>query len=136
MKATWQSLAKLSLVLVALAGGCDAAKPYQNVMHEQNEAMAELEKILSAVTDEASMKAARSQLSERFASFESIRQRAQKLAPPSQEVMQGLQEAGEKLKVSVQKIQEQVRRISALPGGPEFFASLEPIKGLIGEPVR
>ncbi len=129
-------LTKLSLVLAALAGGCDAVKPYQSVLREQNEALAELEKILSAVTDEASMKAARSQLTERFASFESIRQRAQKLTPPSQEVMQALQESGEKLKVSLQKVQGQVRRIDALPGGPEFFASLEPLKGFFGEPAR
>jgi hypothetical protein len=136
LKATWQSLTRLPLLLVALAGGCDAAQPYRTVLRDQNDALGELEKILSTVTDQASMKAVRVQLSERFEIFESIRQRAQKLSPPSQDVMQSLQEAGEQLKVSLQKVQEQVRRINGLPGGPEFFASLEPIKGFFGEPVR
>lgn len=129
-------VARLGLiVLAALAGGCDSASPYRTTLRDQTGAVEELAKILSTITDQASMKAARAQLDTRFDNFESIGKRAQKMPRPTQDIMRQVQEDGEKLREALEKVREQVRRIQVLPGGPEFLGSFERMKGFWGDQV-
>src|SRR5438552_1728580 len=121
---------QIALLLAALpAGGCDAASPYRAALREQTSALGEVAQIMGTVTDENSMKAARGRLEVRYDAYESIRQRAAQMPRPSQEIIQQVLEDGEKLKGALQKVQEQVRRIQALPGGPEFLQGFEPMRG-------
>jgi hypothetical protein len=129
---TWP---RVSLLVLAplLAGGCDAASSYRTIVRQQTRAREEMAKILSTVSDKTSMQAARAQLNARFDDFESIRQRAQELPPPTQDVLRQVQEDGEKLGQALEKIQDQVRRINSLPEGADFLASFEHMKGFLGD---
>jgi hypothetical protein len=126
---------RVSAVLLAALHviGCDATSPYRTALREQTNAIETLAKTLDTVHDKSSMQAARAQLSARFDEFEGIRQRAQKLQPPGQDMMRELQDDGEKLRQALEKIQDQVRRINAIPGGAEFLAGLGNKSGLLGD---
>ena len=137
MGATWRFPSRFGaglLFLVALvAGGCDAAGAYRATLRDQTRALEELAKILGSVTDKNSMEAAGAKLDQRFGDFEGIRHRAQQLPPPTQEVLGQLREEGEKVRQALEKVQEQVRRISALPEGQKFLAGFERMHGFLGE---
>jgi hypothetical protein len=120
---TWRRHGLMVLAL-ALTGGCgDAASPYRSVVRDQTRAWEEMEKILSTVTDQDSMKAARKALAKYGERFNEIQQRARNLPEPSQEVRQQVGEEAQKLPQAVDRAKEQIRRINGLPGGPEFLES-------------
>src|SRR5437588_3934591 len=123
--------AGLVVVMAVLAGGCDSASPYRTLLRDQASNLEELEKILETVTDKASMKAARGRLDVRFETFERTRERALALPPPTQDLRQRVQEEGEKLRQALEKVQQQVRRIQALPDGEDFLGGFE--KRLLGD---
>src|SRR5437868_1968726 len=116
------------VLAAALAGGCDASSPYRATLREQTKALEELARILESVTDKDSMRIARTKLVARFADFESVRERAQKLPQPTADIMQQVQAEGHNVREALQKVQEQVRRINNLPEGPEFLGSFEQMK--------
>jgi hypothetical protein len=116
------------LVAALIISGCDSSSPYRTLLREQTKALQELASILETVTDKASMKAARVQLDARFEIFDDIRKRSQSLPPPSRDEMQLVQEEGAKLQQVLDKVQEQIRRISALPDGSGFLESLKQIR--------
>ncbi len=128
------SLSRSGLVAaLAFLSGCDAAAPYRSALRDQTKAIGDLEKILSTVTDQSSMRIARAKLADRFEDFESIRARAVKLTPPDRDIMTQVQEDGEKARTAMEKLLEQIRRVQGLPGGPEFLESFEGSRGLLPE---
>lgn len=120
-------------LLSAVLAGCDASSPYRATLRAQTRALEEVAAILETVTDKASMRAARSQVAARFDAFESVKEQAQKLPPPSPEVMQALAAEGQQSLEVLQKVQAQVRRIQGLPDGPEFLGAFEQMKGFLGD---
>jgi len=121
---------RIGLILIAALplSGCDSSSPYRSLLREQTKALQELESILETVTDKATMNAARVQLDARFEVFDDIRKRSQNMPPPSRAEMQLVQEDGAKMQQVLDKIQEQIRRISALPDGSEFLEGLKKIR--------
>ena len=120
----------LGLVLL-LAAGCDGAAPYRAAFQEQTKALEELDAILAKVTDKDSMQAARSEVAARFNHFDAISRRNKELDNPTPDVRRQLGAEGEKLHQAIVKVHEQVRRIQAMPDGPQFLESFEHTKGLV-----
>jgi cytochrome c556 len=114
----------LVLLSAVFFGGCGEASPYRAVMRDQTRALEDLEKTLSGITDAKSMRAARATLDARVDAFDDVKERARSLPPPTPEILRQAQEDGEKLRTALEKVQEQVRRINALPGGPELLQRL------------
>jgi hypothetical protein len=119
------------IALLVLSAGCDSSAPYRTAVRDQSKALEELQSILATVTDKDSMQSARAQLTKRFADFDGIRRRAQELPPITKEIMRQVEEDGKKVHQALQKVQEQVRRINALPEGPQFLEGFEHMKGML-----
>ena len=121
------------LVVAALVGcGCDMGKPYRSILRDQTAALLEVESILQTINDQNSMVQARSLLEARFEQFDSIQARARDMTPPTPEISQELLGERDKLKAAMEKVQGQVRRVSALPDGPAFFKGLGGKQGFLG----
>ena len=111
----------MALLLV----GCgDAASPYRSVLRDQAAAFEDLERVLGTVTDEASMKAARAELAKSWKQCEAIKERALELAPPSFTVRDEVHSETLRLNQAFERMQRQMSRIKALPGGEQFLKSL------------
>jgi hypothetical protein len=126
-RAAWS----IPLLAVLVNAGCDGSSAYRAALRDQTMALEDLQAILARITDNDSMLAARAQLTARFDEFERIGRRNQQLEPPTPEVMRELHVEGEKVRQAVKKVHEQVRRIQALPDGPQFLEGFEYMKGLV-----
>jgi hypothetical protein len=110
-----------AVVLLALIG-CSS---HVSVEKEQIAAIKELTEVLGTVKDEATMKAARSELEKRFQRFEEVAKKAKGMGRPSEEVQRQLQEElGPQKERAFDNLRNEVRRITALPGGEAFLKSL------------
>jgi hypothetical protein len=125
-RAAWSILG----LAVLVNAGCDGSSAYRTALRDQTKALEDLQVILARITDKDSMLAARAQLTARFDEFDRIGRRNQELEPPTPEVMRELHVEGEIVRQALKKVHEQVRRIQALPEGPEFLESFEYMKGL------
>jgi len=63
--------------------------------------------------------------------FADISERGQELARPSEEVQASLRGEAAQLQAVLTRVQEQVRRIQALPSGPEFLRTFEGGAGFV-----
>jgi hypothetical protein len=112
----------LAAILLISMTGCSS---YASVQREQIAALKELTEILSTVKDEATMKAARAELEKRFQHFEQVAKKAKAMPRPSPEVQQQLEvELGPQKVRAFNNLHDEVRRITALPGGEEFLKGL------------
>jgi len=112
------------LALLPLAG-CDRASNYLAVFHEQRAAWTELADALATVKDEKSMEAARAELDDRLVKYEKIARRARALPEPPREVRDRLEEERVQMQQAADRLQAEVRRVRALPGGDEFLQQFE-----------
>src|SRR5436305_2807347 len=102
---------------VVFAGGCaDSASPYREVIADQATAFGELERILSTVTDEPSMKAAQAAFKKNWERCEAIKERALILPPPPPPIREQVYEESVRLKEAFEKVGAHLARIQALPG--------------------
>jgi len=127
-------------VAVLVAGGCgDAASSYRSVLEDQIRAFTDMERILATVQDAKGMAAAQEKLTELQGRSEAIAARGRKLPTPMPpEVGEQLAKEAAALKRAFAGVDDQRRRIAALPGGGEFLESLGPgtlNRGVGREPV-
>src|SRR5436190_1309167 len=104
------------LLWAALSAGCDSAREYRAVVHDQIAALRETEQILAGISDPASMAAAKIQLESHNARFDDITERARDLPRPTEAVEARLREDAAQLQEVLKSVQQQVRRIRGLPG--------------------
>lgn len=89
-------------------------------------AFRELERILAAVKDTESMDAAKGRVFACYERFDEVVARGRKLPqPPPADVNEQLKAETAELQQALRAVDQQRRRISALPGGAEFFKSFE-----------
>jgi len=111
----------LAAFLISVTG-CSS---YASVEREQLAALKELTEVLSSVKDESTMAAARAELEKRFQHFEQIAKKAKAMSRPSPEVQRQLEvELGPEKVRAFDSLRNEVRRITALPGGEEFLKGL------------
>jgi hypothetical protein len=124
---------RLMVFAAALLAGCgDAATPYREVIHDQARAFEELEQVLNAIVDQASMKAAQAEFKKRLDHCEAIKQRALSLAPPSIAIREQVYEESIRLNQVFAGVGRQVSRIKALPGGEDFLKPFDHGQGFLG----
>lgn len=112
----------LAAVLLISVSGCSS---YASIEKEQIAALKELTEVLSTVKDEATMKAARGELQKRFQHFEQVAKKAKAMSRPSPEVQQQLEdELGPEKERAFDNLRNEVRRVTAMPGGEEFLKGL------------
>jgi hypothetical protein len=115
----------LACALLVLAGCADRTQEYIEVLREQRRALDELAEVLSRIEDEKGMAAAKADLAARFTRYDQIARRARDLPPPSDEMRRKLEDDGAALRQALVRVQEQVRRVQALPGGDAFFKQFD-----------
>ena len=102
-------------------GGCTKPQAYLDVLQEQRAAWKEMTEILAKVHDEKSMVEAKSALEERRERFEQIARKMKALPEPSAEVRQRMENESYVTQRALKRLQEEVGRVRALPGGEKFF---------------
>ena len=118
-------MAHASIGLALLMSGCgDAASTYRSVLRDQAAAYEDLARVISAVTDEGSMKSARVELAKSWGRCEAIRERAQALGPPNFAIREQIEPETRRLGQAFEGWQKQIQRIKALPGGDAFLKGL------------
>lgn len=117
----------------ALTAGCDASSPYRAALQDQARCWEDVARVLTGVTDKNSMRVARAQLAARFEDCEQVRERALQLPEPTMQIREQTRAEAQGIVAATQKVLEQVRRINALPDGPEFLASFAHIQGFLGD---
>ena len=105
--------------------GCSREDSYRSVVRGQIAAWEETTEILKTVKDEASMARAREKLQERQSQAASIAERAKGLGTPSTEMREKLRDEYGKMEVALARLQTEVRRVRALPGGAAFLETLD-----------
>jgi hypothetical protein len=114
------------LLMLLVLAGCTKPEDYLKVAREQRTAYKELADILVTIEDEKSMAAATAALADRSAKCEAIARTGQALPqPPPPEVQERFQEDAFVMKRTIERMQEEVRRVRGLKGGPEFFKQFE-----------
>lgn len=112
-------------LLVGLAAGCDGARDHRQVLRDQIEALRETEKILAEIGDAQSMAAARARLERNQQWFADISERGRELERPTEDMAASLRNEAAELQAVLTRVQEHVRRIQSLSGGPAFLRSFE-----------
>ena len=116
----------VGLTLLLLPAGCaDRGDEYLKVFREQKAAMGELAEVLEGVKSEKDLPAAKAELDERVAKFEAVARRAREMRPPPEDVVRRLEDERLLLERAARRLQEEVRRVAALPGGVEFLKQFE-----------
>lgn len=116
------------LLILTLAVGCSRPRPrdYLEVQRAQRDALHEMTKILANVTDKETMAEAGRQLGRRQAEFDAIPQRAAALPkPPPPEAIEMLRDELPLMQAATERLQDEVRRVGQLPGGPAFLKRFE-----------
>jgi len=113
------------LTVCLIATGCSREGAYRTVARDQAAAFQEMADILKTVQDEPAMEEARTSLKRRQAGFADISARAKSLGQPSPEMLEQLSEEYGKLKLALTRLQAEIRRVRALPGGAAFLENLE-----------
>ena len=114
------------IVILLLPAGCTRDEDYLEVFRAQQANWKETADILATITDEKSMANAKASLEERSKNFEAISQKANALPkPPPASVLKRLEEDRFVMERSVQRLQDEVKRVRELPGGAEFLKQFE-----------
>ena len=114
------------MVVLALLSGCGpTAQSYLDVMRAQRDAWKEMADILTTVKDDKSLAEAKAALEERVGNYEAISRKARSMPPPSREAVRKLAEEKYLMERTVQRLNDEVRRVQAMPGGKEFFKHFE-----------
>ena len=114
------------VVLLLVLAGCTKSEDYLNIAREQRTACKELADILETIQDEKSMADARSAVAERTEKFEAIARKAQALPlPPPPDVQKRFEEDGLIMRRTIERMQEEVRRVRGLKGGKDFFKQFD-----------
>jgi hypothetical protein len=111
--------AGLVLLLLALAG-CANDQEYFDVLNQQQAAWNEVGDILETVKDQKSMAEAKTVLESRVEKFEAVAKKAQALPKPSSELVEKLEQKRYLMQRAIERAQDEVRRVRALPGGEAF----------------
>lgn len=113
-------------VLVLAAAGCARDEDYLDVYREQRAAWQEMADILATVTDEKTMAEAQATLKGRSQKYEAIAKKANALPkPPPAAVLQRLEEDRVIMRQTVERLQDEVKRVRKLDGGEEFLTQFE-----------
>jgi DNA-binding transcriptional MerR regulator len=106
--------------------GCTNPQAYVDVAREQRDARKEIAEILETVHDEKSMANAKKKLDDRQAHYEAIARKASALPQnPSEEVKKRLEQERYLMDRAMERLQEQITRVSKMPGGKDFFKHFE-----------
>jgi hypothetical protein len=124
MSRTATGLLVAGLATMMLLAGCSRTEEYVEVAQAQQKAMQEVTGILKKIENEMDMAAAKDELDERFARYDTIARKARELPkPPPPDVEQKLDLAA--FKRAVDDMTYQIGRVKELPGGKEFFQRFE-----------
>jgi hypothetical protein len=104
-----------------MLGGCTKDQDYLDVLSEQQAAWNDVADVLETIKDEKSMAAARTALEERAEKFDAVVKKAQALPPPGPETLKKMEQRAFLLQRAIERAQEEVRRVRALPGGEAFW---------------
>jgi hypothetical protein len=109
---------------VLAIAGCTRTEDYLDVARAQQKAMQEVTAILEKVHSEKDMAAAKESLDERLTQYEAIARKARDLPKPAPP------EVGEQMKAegfvrAFERMQQEIGRVKALPGGKDFFQQFE-----------
>jgi hypothetical protein len=118
-----RALSAIALIFLAGCGGRADVSSYSAVYREVIKAMQDLTEQLSSVKDEATMKAAGTELKKRFHLYEQVTKKAQALPKPSDEVKRQIEEELHPQQ-ALDNYRKEVRRIMGLPGGKDFLEEM------------
>ena len=110
-----------AIVFLLMAAGCTREEDYLEVARDQRAAYKELGDILTKVHDQKSMEEAKAALEERGPKYAEIARRARALPKPSPAVQERLQEDAKIMTALIKRLEDQGKRVEALPGGAEFM---------------
>jgi len=105
--------------------GCAKEKDYLDVFREQRSAWRDLTEVLATVRDEKSMADAKGTLEDRLEKYEKIAAKARALPKPSAQILMKLEQDRASMQRAAENLQDEVRRVRALPGGPAFLKKFE-----------
>ena len=104
---------------------CSREESYRSVVRDQVAALEETADVLKTVKDASSMAGAREKLQERQSHSASIAARAKGLGAPSAEMREKLRDEYGKMELALARLQTEIRRVRALPGGAAFLETLD-----------
>jgi hypothetical protein len=111
-------------LLFSLAG-CAKEKDYVDAFREQRAAWRELTEVLTTIRDERSMADAKASLEKRLEKFEQAAAKVRALPKPSEEMLGKLQQDQSGMSRALENLQDEVRRVRHLPGGPAFLKQFQ-----------
>ena len=122
--------AALAIVLISSVGcGSDSPSPYLAIFQEKINELQELTEVLSAVKDESTMEAARSEWKKRSRRFEEQAEKNKELPKPSAAVKRKVEEElGPQFNRTMKNLQAEVKRIKDLSGGEEFLKGISKLR--------
>jgi hypothetical protein len=125
------SFSPLGWWLLGLLAGCGPNwADYRQALQEQLAVQEEVLRILQGIQTSADLEAAQQALHRLETPAAEAAARLQRLPPPGPRLRAQLEtEFAEPLQTLYNKQRQEIARIRALPGGPEFFARLEQLFG-------
>ena len=111
--------------LLVLLAGCAKEEDYHEIVRQQRAARKEVKDILATIKDGPSMAAAKRTLDENVQKYEAIASKARAMPRPSPEIEQRLREDAYLMEGVMKGLQMEVKRVSDLPGGREFWKHFE-----------
>jgi septal ring factor EnvC (AmiA/AmiB activator) len=115
----------MMIFLAVVISGCESADPHVQLFREQQAAQKEVLEILRTVKDQETMKTARAELEKRFTRYEETKKKIALMLPPNRETVERLQKEIPHMTKNIEDLEQERRRLEALPGGKEFVLSLK-----------